>query len=252
MKGGLRFLGRIVHAGVLAAGGLALAGAAIQFTPLPWRAYRWLGECPNPSAGPPTHILVMGGSGIPGKSGLMRTFYGAEAARRHPRAGLLVAMPLAAGESDASQAYLDEMERRGVSPDRMRILPNGSNTREQAMRLAEHLGAGAAESSVLIVSDPEHIRRCAAALRKAGIPQVAALPAHSLSIDDPLLGQAPASPSPVPDAAPETAGTPPDHSPSGGGSSPVLRYQFWNHLHYTLDVLREWTALAYYRSRGWI
>jgi len=170
MKGGLRFLGRIVRNGVLAAGGLALAGAAVQFTPLPWRAYRWLGECPNPSPHSPTHILVMGGSGIPGKSGLMRTFYGAEAARRHPRADLLVAMPLAAGESDASQAYLEEMERRGVPTDRMRILPNGSNTREQAMRLAEHLGAGAAESSVLIVSDPEHIRRCAAALRKAAFP----------------------------------------------------------------------------------
>jgi uncharacterized SAM-binding protein YcdF (DUF218 family) len=252
MKGGLRFLGRIVRNGVLAAGGLALAGAAVQFTPLPWRAYRWLGECPNPSPHSPTHILVMGGSGIPGKSGLMRTFYGAEAARRHPRADLLVAMPLTAGESDASQAYLEEMEQRGVPPERMRILPDGSNTREQAMRLAEHLGAGAAESSVLIVSDPEHIRRCAAALRKTGISQVAALPAHSLSIDDPLPGRPPAPPPPVPPPAPAPPGTPPDHSRSGAGSSPVLRYQFWNHLHYSLDVLREWTALAYYRFRGWI
>jgi len=32
----------------------------------------------------------------------------------------------------------------------------------------------------------------------------------------------------------------------------VLRYPFWNPLHYSLDVLREWTALAYYRFRGWI
>jgi len=252
MKSGLRFLGRTVHGFVLLAGGAALLGTAIQFTPLPWRAYRWLGECPNPSAGPPTHILVMGGSGIPGKSGLMRTFYGAEAARRHPRAEVLVAMPLTAGESDASQAYLEEMEQRGVPPERMRILPDGSNTREQAMRLAEHLGAGAAESSVLIVSDPEHIRRCAAALRKTGISQVAALPAHSLSIDDPLPGRPPAPPPPVPPTAPESPGTPPDHSRSGAGSSPVLSYQFWNHLHYSLDVLREWTALAYYRFRGWI
>ena len=31
-----------------------------------------------------------------------------------------------------------------------------------------------------------------------------------------------------------------------------FRYDVWNNLGYVVDVLREATALAYYRLRGWI
>lgn len=253
MKAFYRYLRRAIHGIVLMAGVAALLGAALQFTPWPWRAYRWLSTTANPSPRSPTHILVMGGSGIPGESGLMRTFYGAQAATLHPHAELLVAMPLAADESEASQAYLDEMARRGVPPQQMHILDRGRNTREQALRLADYLGTVADEATVLIVSDPEHIRRCAAALRKAGIHHLAVMPAHPLSIEDPLpwraaeLDTPSADPSPAPSASATVIKLVPDVGPSL-----ILRYNLWAHLGYTLDVAREWTALTYYRLRGWI
>jgi uncharacterized SAM-binding protein YcdF (DUF218 family) len=251
MKATLRILLRTAHALLLVAGALALLLATAQFTPLPWRAFQRLSEIPCPCPREPTHILVMGGSGIPGPSGLMRTFYGAQAAARHPDSELLVAMPLGAGESIASRAYLDELSLRGVPADRVRILSEGRNTREQALRLAGHLGTAATNAVVLIITDPEHIRRTAASLRRAGIPHLAAMPAHPLSIEDPLPWRAaglesvscsdPAEPCP-----PARKAFVPDI-----GSSLHLRYDLWNNLRYTQDALREHAALAYYRLQGW-
>ena len=242
MRSTLRFLLRAARAALLGAGGLALLFAALQFTNLPWRIYKGLATVPDPCPDRPTHILVMGGSGIPGESGLMRTFYAAQAARQHPAAEVLVAMPLDATESDASRAYLDELRLRGVPPARMRILPRGRNTREQALRLAEHLAAGTdSPAHVLIVTSPEHVRRTAACLRKTCHAHLNAAPAHPFSIEDPLPwraaelddpGRAPA----VPDV----------------GFSLHLRYNVWANLYYTRQSLRELTALAYYRLRGWI
>jgi hypothetical protein len=31
-----------------------------------------------------------------------------------------------------------------------------------------------------------------------------------------------------------------------------LRYNVWNYMKYEITVLREYTALAYYKFRGWI
>ena len=245
MKAPFRIAFRLARGALAWIGLFALLFAAAQFTNLPWRAYRNLSLLPSPSLRPPTHILVMGGSGIPGPSGLMRTFYGAQAAALHPAASLLVAMPLDAAASDASRAYLGELLLRGVSPGRVRILPGGRNTREQALRLAELLGDQAPDASVLLVTTPEHVRRTAACLRRAGIPRVAALPAQALSIEDPLPWRAADLDAPGPAPVPRAAV--PDI-----GSSLQLRYNLWSNLGYTLDALREYAALLYYRLRGWI
>jgi uncharacterized SAM-binding protein YcdF (DUF218 family) len=252
MKIPLRFLWRLARRAVWLAGGLALLAAAAQFTSLPWRAYRRLAECPNPSSRVPTHILVMGGSGIPGESGLMRTFYGAQAAGTHPDAEVWVAMPLEADASAASRAYLDELRLRGVAPERLRILPQGRNTREQALRLAARLGSETNSAVVLIVSDPSHIRRTAASLRKAGVAHLAALPAHPLSIEDPLPWRAAeleihSCSAPAESCPPAARRLVPDI-----GASLRLRYNLWANLDYSSQSLREYTALLYYRLRGWI
>jgi uncharacterized SAM-binding protein YcdF (DUF218 family) len=243
MKIFFRPLVRLTRGALLLFGLMSLLFVATQFTNLPWRAYKNLSEIPSPSLHAPTHILVMGGSGIPGESGLMRTFYGAWAARHHPEAEVLVAMPLGADQSDASRAYLDELGLRGVPASRVRILPDGRNTREQAVRLAAYLGAQTNPATILIVSDPPHIRRTAACLRRVGILDLTALPAFPLSIEDPLLWRAadldtvgPAALAAVPDI----------------GSSLRLRYNLWANLRYTQDSLRETTALLYYRLRGWL
>lgn len=244
MKTVSRFLFRLARAVVFLAGISALLLAAAQFTNLPWRAYRSLFAIAAPFPGPPTHILVMGGSGIPGETGLMRTFYGAQAAQRHPDAELLVAMPLGASESEASRAYLGELRLRGVDPARIHILDRGRNTREQALRLAEYLTRWTnGFPRVLIVTSPEHVRRTAACIRKVCRAQLAALPAHPLSIEDPLPWRAGDLDSPgfaAPAAIPDI------------GSSLQLRYNLWANLRYTQESLREFSALFYYHLRGWI
>lgn len=250
MKAALRILVRLARVALLLLGLGALVFTAAQFSPWPWRAYRHLTEMPAPGHEPPTHVLVMGGSGIPGESGLMRTFYAAQAAHRHPEALVLIAMPLDADQSVSSRAYLDEIRLRGVAPERIRILAGGRNTREQALRLAEALAGRTPSARVLIVSDPEHVRRTAAAIRKACGQarldvQLAALPAFALSLEDPL---------------PWNARELDAQTPSNGirnvvpdvGSSLILRYNFWANLGYTLDALREYAAMGYYRLRGWL
>jgi uncharacterized SAM-binding protein YcdF (DUF218 family) len=250
MKVSFRLLFRLARTVVFLLGLIFLLITAAQFTNLPWRAYRHLSEIPDPSTAPPAYILVMGGSGIPGESGLMRTFYAAQAATLHPDADVLVAMPLGTAQSEASRAYLDEIRLRGVPAERIRVLDGGRNTREQAIRLAEYLADRAHTSPVLIVTDPEHIRRTAACIRKVGEEmkleiQLGALPAFTLSIEDPLPwravdldspGQASAGRAAVPDI----------------GSSFALRYNLWSNLGYSQDCFREASAMFYYRLRGWL
>ena len=250
MKLFLRRLFVLARGLLLAGGSCALLYAALQFSPWPWRAYKHLSGLPAPDPGHPALILLMGGSGIPGESGLMRTFYAAEAARRHPEAGVLVAMPLDAAESESSRAYLDELRLRGIDSGRLQILSGGRNTREQALRLAEFTRGGTEPPRILIVTDPEHVRRTAACIRKAFAEQqraaaLDALPAFPLSIDDPLPWRA--AELDAPGAGPAVRAAVPDI-----GASLYLRYNVWANLEYTHDALRELAALGYYRLRGWI
>lgn len=245
MKAALRILLRVVRGILVCFGILALLFTALQFSPYPWRAYKHLWAVPAPSTESPTHILVMGGSGIPGESGLMRTFYAAEAARQNPDADMLIAMPLGAAESPASKAYLDELRLRGISTNRVRILEGGRNTREQAIRLAEVLADETNATCVLIVTSPEHTRRTAAAIRKTCDTPVRAFPAFPISLEDPLPWSV--EELDPPESGPVSRTVIPDI-----GSSLRLRYNLWTNLRYTDEALREYTALLYYRLRGWI
>lgn len=219
----------------------ALLFAAAQCTNLPWRAYRSLARVPGSFSGSPSHVLVMGGSGIPGESGLMRTYYGAQAAARYPDAEVLVALPRDAAHSDASRNYLGELRLRGVRPKRLRLLDGGNNTREQALRLAAELGRWTnGRPRVLIVTSPEHVRRTAASLRRTCNAELAAYPAFPLSIEDPDLNHVAAA---APTATAEAGSS---------GLALRFRYQLWANMRYSCDALREGAALAYYRVRGWI
>ena len=251
MRSLFHILSRLARGLVFFSGVLFLFIVLLQFTPYPWRAYKSLAVVPAPCHKAPSHILVMGGSGIPGESGLSRTFFGARAAHLYPDADVLIAMPLDTNESFASRAYLDEFRLRGVAAERVRILANGRNTREQALRMAEILAGKTNLFHVLIVTDTTHIRRTAACLRKAcALKGVAVhldgMPAFQLSIEDPVEfvardlddheSPAPAARAVIPDI----------------GASLNLRYNLWVNLSYTQAAWREYSALLYYRLRGWI
>lgn len=161
-----------------------------------------------------------------------------------------LALPLATNESFASRAYFDELRMRGVAAGRIRVLDGGRNTREQALRLAEALADAPPPVHVLIVTDPYHVRRTAACIRKAAAARrldlrLSALPVFQLSIDDPLAFRAEDLDDPGP--APIARAAVPDV-----GAALRFRYDVWNNLGYGVDVLRETTALVYYRLRNWI
>lgn len=233
-----RWLWRAFRVLVVLAGIAAIVLAASLFTGLPYRAYRHMAALPPgipeaPAEQPPTHIFLPSGGGIPSESGLMRTYAAAAQAAAFPDARLLLAVP---GESDA-RAYIAELALRGVSPDRITLLP-GINTRTQVRSILEALPPrtpGAPLPVVLVVTSPEHIRRTAATLHRIAprLP-VRAAPAWAESLSH---GDAEYV-SPVAAAA---AGLPPH----------TIRYSCWNNLRYLSDAARETLALAWYRLLRW-
>lgn len=247
-----------------AVGALACAGAAaavlavLQFTQVPWKVYSFLSCDGTTGSGSadgwsPTHILVLGGSGVPGESGLMRLWYAADAAGKFPGVPVWMALPRADGNPGnlAAAAYGGELQLRGVAAERCEPRACGNNTREQAVALVRDLADdGAGEARVLLVTSPEHVRRACMAVRRAardagaGI-DLRGLAAASLSLED----HVPEAETAVPGL--QSTGTAPSGTPDAGMPE-TFRYSFWNHASYTLDAARECTALLYYWLRGWL
>ena len=228
------------------AGAAAMVLAALQFTSLPWKAFSHLAEdgVGESEGWMPTHILVLGGSGVPGESALMRLWYTAEAAREWPEVPVWMALPCD-GEA-AARAYADELALRGVDAGRCVPRACGRNTREQAVALVQDL-EGEESPRVLVVTSPEHVRRACGAIRRAAQEAGAAVevrgkPAFNLSVDDSPPGEAQVATEVVEESTPV----------SDLGSGQVLRYNIWSNAKYTLDATREHVALLYYRLRGWM
>lgn len=241
-----RLVNGVRRAGRLARGLLALVGlaavtlAALGFTSLPWKAYAWLSTDAARLGDGPEYIVVLGGGGIPSRSGLVRSYRAAEAARRFEDATVIVALPQDDElEKSAPARMKAELVLRGVAADRILLEPGGRNTREQALNVAEMIDADPARAPVLVVTSPDHLKRALLSFRKAGFGRVAGLPsleesvAIDLSYDADALG---GNGLPVPDV----------------GGMITVRYRFWTNLAYEMDVARELCALAYYRLKGWI
>lgn len=234
------------------AGAAAAVLGALQFTGVPWKAFSRLAEdgAGEAEGWTPSHILVLGSSGVPGESALMRLWYAAEAAREWPEAPVWMALPCEEndGSDPVARAYAGELELRGVDAGRCAPRACGRNTREQAVALVQDL-EGAEDARVLVVTSPEHIRRACGAIRHAARKAQSALevrgrPAFNLSIDDSPRtgGEKQVEPSMAEEVASET----------DLGSGQMLRYNIWSNARYTLDASREYIAILYYRIRGWI
>ncbi len=217
-----------------------LLSLILAFTPLPWRAYRWLASDPEDLGRPPQYIVILGGGGIPSESGLMRTYWGAGAARKHIHATVVVALPVDGELAGSATARMrDELMLRGVERDRILIEPQGRNTREQALNVGGMIGPDHRKAPVLIVTSPDHMKRALLTFRKAGFGRVAPLAAFSESVQAPLTYD-----------TKELGGR--DIPMPNIGSMTSLKYRFWNNLGFQLRVARELTALGYYRLMGWI
>ena len=225
---------------LMLAGAAAITLAALCFTPYPWRVYHWLATDPDATRLEPEIIVVLGGGGIPSSSGLMRTYHGATAAHHYTNASVVVALPADGDVEDCATGRMEaEMVLRGIGRDRLRVEAHGRNTREQALKIARMEGIAPADSRVLLVTSPEHLRRSLLTFRKAGFRHIAGLAATEDSVESDLeFEQATldARRMPMPDI----------------GRMPTLRYHIWNNLHYQARAARELVALSYYWLLGWI
>jgi uncharacterized SAM-binding protein YcdF (DUF218 family) len=227
-------VGRVFVAGCA---GLLMLQALLLFTPFPWRMYTNLSLSETRLDVNPSWIVVLGGGGIPSESGLMRTYYGARAAKRYPDARVVVALPEDGDVDDSPVGRMrDELVLRGVQADRITLEPRGVNTRAQALEMRRI--ATNDQARILVVTSPEHIRRAVGTFRKAGFKNADGYPAHDTYEGGDLSVSSDAVQSPL------------VIQPVEG--SLFLRYNVWNNANYLLRASREWVAITYYKLKGWM
>jgi uncharacterized SAM-binding protein YcdF (DUF218 family) len=209
---------------------------AFSFTSLPFYAFYHLGTG-FPIQNKPTYIVVMGAGGMPGAEGLMRCYYGADAARQFPDAKIIIALPTLPQYFDDSHTkkMYHEMVLRGVDSTRFLFEITGTNTRQQAANIAQMTGDGN-QNCFLVITSPEHINRTVKVFRKLGMDCSGGLPSFEEALDPDLLltseelksGKIPAQ------------------------RMAAFRYNMWNYLKLEITVLREYIAIAWYWLNGWI
>ncbi|MEI7664215.1 MAG: YdcF family protein [Bacteroidota bacterium] len=236
---------RILRGILVVAGTFALLSVILAFTPAPFWIWYGMGVKMAGIHRQPDYIVVLGGGGMPSESGLMRCWFGAKAAARFPKAGIIVALPGDRNDSLSSVNLMkQELVIRGIAPERILLEDSGTNTRAEAlnvMKMLQKQSSPVAFStfhfSILIVTSPEHLLRSVLTFRKAGFLNVDGLPAFekTVEVDLGFVG-----------------------SKLGGrkwmvevGQNINIRYQFWIQMKYEFLVLRESIALMYYKLQGW-
>lgn len=222
MSAFFRALLKTLKAALLVLGLGALGSLLLLITGLQKDLYHWLAAPEWALTGTPDTIVMLGGGGIPSESGLIRSYATAEFARAYTNAVCIIASPEDPGtrtQSD-SDRMAQELIMRGVAPDRIRRETEGWNTWQQAEGVADMLGPGARTQTVLLVTNPYHLRRALACFHHAGIPGARGGPTRSVGIDA------------------ET------------GEHHWLRYGIWQAFAIQPVLVRECVALAVYKLQG--
>lgn len=228
----LRATRPIARGVVQAAGLLSLVMVVLACTRMPFDAHRWLGSAAGECGAPVETIVVLGGSGMPSGPELVRMYHAAELAAQWPNARVVVIHP---GPPSTLNAMADELRLRGVGEERITLLNEGNNTREQALLLERLMTK---RVSMAVVTSPENTYRTVRTFRKAGLSEACGAPAwdnammHNFDYGHKAIG----GKTWVPDVS----------------GDPGLRYTFWNYLKLEVTCLREYVAIAYYKLNGWI
>lgn len=165
---------------------------------------------------------------MPSPQTLMRVYTTCTLAQKFPDASIIMAYPtdtLACCKT--INRLKKEFSQRGVSLSKIRFETQGVNTHTQAKNLSGQFLSKKSEF-VLIVSSPEYIYRTVHCFKKLGYNNVISKAAFPQIISNNAL--------------------------KGEGNLPMLslRYNMWNYLKYEITVLREYTAIVYYKLKGWI
>jgi uncharacterized SAM-binding protein YcdF (DUF218 family) len=222
---------------VFALGILALIMVILSFTAHPYIVYYRLGTYQSDIKTEPGYIVLMGAGGMPGPEGLMRCHFTASAAHLFPQAKIVIALPSETNNLKKSDAWkmLEEIRLRGVDEHRVIFALKGTNTYSQANEIAGIL-YDELHTALLIVSSPEHMYRCIRTFEKCGFQNVFGLPAMEASYDEGLLLTNEERIRKIKDI---------DRFVS-------LRYNVWTYMKYQITILREFTAIAWYKIKGYI
>ncbi len=236
IKNIIRFFKPLFKWLIITLGVVFLVIIVLSFTTIPFWMYYNLGVSEYHLAEKPKYIVVMSGSGIPSESGLMRTYKAAEVAKKFKSAQVIITMPGDTADTSAA-CYLmkKELMIRNIDGDRIFFENKGTNTRSQALYVQKLINGN---PPLVIVTSPEHIYRSLKTFHKIGLTNLTGKAAYekpvlaSFEFEDDKLGGNKMIPS--------------------IGKNSQLRYQFWNHLKYQIIVYREYSAIAFYKIKGWI
>ncbi len=206
----------------------------LSFTRIPYDVCSWLGTSKSTYTFKPDAIVFLGGSGMPSEANLIRLYYTSALAETYPESKVLIVHPKDTAVIDLMR---EELMLRRVDSSRILTEKSGTNTREQAMTVADDF-PDLLTKNIVIVTSTENMRRTVQTFRKAGFLHVGGQASFEnamfvdLGFDYKKLGGKPF----VPDVS----------------SYQSLRYNFWNYLKLEITCLREFTAIAYYKMNGWI
>ena len=215
-------------------GSIFLMMAILATTRVPFDVHRWLGTSGSDFTFEPDHIIMLGGSGMPSESNLIRLYYTRELAELFPNADIILCHP---DDSSVVQLMVDYLQQPGFPDSQIHHGSHGNSTREQGMELMNHY-KGISHEKILVVTSPENMYRTVRSFRKLGFENVGGVSAVENAMFSDLSYNF------------EKVGGKvfvPDVSGSLG-----LRYNFWNYLKLEITCMREIAAIGYYKLNGWM
>jgi uncharacterized SAM-binding protein YcdF (DUF218 family) len=208
----------------------------LSFTSWPYHAYHWTGYFDNhDNKSAPQTIILMGAGGFPGSESLIRSYYTAVAAHDFPEAQIIIAFPADSLNFEESDHFLmfKELQQRGIDSSRIKSEINGYNTYSQAVNISKMIPA---DHSLLLITSPVHTYRSIKTFENQGFKNVRAQgTTEGYTEVDLFLSKADR-----------------DNKIKSPDANPSLRYNIWSFLQYEIAVLREWTAIAWYKLKGYM
>lgn len=209
----------------------------LSFTDLPYLGIHWLGTHECKPIEKVDYVVLMGAGGMPGPESLIRSYYTAQIADSFPDSKVIIAFPVnedSRYQGSENEALSFELLKRGIAAERILAETKGTNTFTQAEGIMKIINDP--NVSLVIVSSPEHIYRCIKTFKKQGFLNVNGLPTFEQSTNDGVFYS---------EKEKKTGKREMERNL-------MLRYNMWSYLQYEIILLREYTALGYYKLRGYI
>jgi uncharacterized SAM-binding protein YcdF (DUF218 family) len=228
----LSFLKKTATISFRVIGTFAILFVFLAFTDIPYNAYHQLGLTNIHNTKNIKNIIVLGGDGMPSPSGLIRTYYGLQAANENLEATIYIALPK---NKDGSERQLEmlakEFTDKGIDKNRIHFESDGYNTYSQAMNLGKLIQNK--KQKTIIVTAPEHMYRAIGCFKKIGFTNLTSLPTFEIPSDEETLEK---------------------KNKKGQMESENLsfRYNMWSYMIYEIKIIREYFAISYYWCKGWI